>query len=115
MIQLTGNDFLAKELMFMPVDFNDSEFELKDVTIGVNFNWEQKENKKFQGALKLMAKTSSKGDVTFLAVSYDPMFDGDEAPDVTYKYLLSWMMAEGISGKFALFTEQHETIQIQEN
>ncbi len=35
---------------------NDAEcsFELKDVTIGIDFHWEQKENQKFQGTLKLI-------------------------------------------------------------
>ncbi|HKJ78633.1 MAG TPA: SpoIID/LytB domain-containing protein, partial [Prolixibacteraceae bacterium] len=34
----------------------DSWFELKQVTIGVDFHWEQKENQRFQGALKLIAE-----------------------------------------------------------
>jgi SpoIID/LytB domain protein len=37
---------------------NDVEcsFELKNVTIGVDFHWEQQENQKFQGALKLIVE-----------------------------------------------------------
>jgi len=44
----------AKELYFSPIDFDNAEFELKDVIIGVNFHWEQKENQKFQGTLKFI-------------------------------------------------------------
>jgi len=44
----------AEELYFSPIDFDNAEFELKDVVIGVNFHWEQKENQKFQGALKFI-------------------------------------------------------------
>ncbi|VAW16449.1 Amidase enhancer [hydrothermal vent metagenome] len=54
-VQQNGVTILAgKEIFFEPIDFNISEFELKDVTIGVNFHWEQKENQRFQGALKLI-------------------------------------------------------------
>lgn len=53
-IKLEGSEIIAEELFFSPLDFEASEFELKDVTIGVNFHWEQKENQKFQGALKLI-------------------------------------------------------------
>lgn len=34
----------------------DSFFELEDVTIGVDFHWEQKENQRFRGKLKLVAE-----------------------------------------------------------
>lgn len=34
----------------------ESFFELEDVTIGVGFHWEQKENQRFRGKLKLMAE-----------------------------------------------------------
>uniref|UniRef100_UPI003217E2AA SpoIID/LytB domain-containing protein n=1 Tax=uncultured Draconibacterium sp. TaxID=1573823 RepID=UPI003217E2AA len=53
-IKLADSDIAGNELYFSPVDFETSEFELKDVTIGVNFHWEQNENQKFQGALKLI-------------------------------------------------------------
>lgn len=53
-IKLADSEVVGDELYFSPVDFEASEFELKDVTIGVNFHWEQKENQKFQGALKLI-------------------------------------------------------------
>ena len=39
------------ELIFSPTEKN-SNFELKNVTIGINFHWERKENQRFNGALK---------------------------------------------------------------
>jgi SpoIID/LytB domain protein len=54
LIQISDGIAPAKELHFIPMDFDRSEFELKNVTIGVNFHWEQKEDQKFQGALKLI-------------------------------------------------------------
>ena len=37
-----------------PVDENNSFFELLDVTIGVDFHWQRKENQKFKGALQFI-------------------------------------------------------------
>ncbi|MFV0590866.1 MAG: SpoIID/LytB domain-containing protein [Draconibacterium sp.] len=56
MLKIEGSDSSAQELVFTPLDFDHSEFELKDVVIGVNFHWEQKENQKFKGALKLIVE-----------------------------------------------------------
>ncbi len=54
LIQISDGTASAQELQFIPADFDSSEFELEDVTIGVNFHWEQKEDQKFQGTLKLI-------------------------------------------------------------
>ena len=43
----------ASEIVFEPLG-SDSFFELKDVTIGINFHWEQKENQRFRGGLKIL-------------------------------------------------------------
>lgn len=53
-LSLAGSKISAEELILVPQDEDSSEFELKDVTIGVNFHWEQKENQKFRGKLKLI-------------------------------------------------------------
>lgn len=45
---------LYKELFFEPVS-TASFFELKAVTIGVNFHWQRKEDQRFRGALNLIA------------------------------------------------------------
>ena len=48
-----GSEKKAGSMHFSPVG-NNSFFELKDVTIGVNFHWEQHENQQFKGSLKLI-------------------------------------------------------------
>ncbi|KAA6306552.1 hypothetical protein EZS27_041788, partial [termite gut metagenome] len=45
---------LYDELLFEPADEAASEFDLKDVTIGINFHWERKEYQRFPGALKII-------------------------------------------------------------
>lgn len=49
------NDNCVSELYFEPV-VADASFDLIDVTIGKNFHWQQKENQRFQGDLKIIVE-----------------------------------------------------------
>ena len=51
----SGAKVIADSFLFLPYSFN-SIFEIKNVTIGVDFHWEQRENQYFRGALKLIAE-----------------------------------------------------------
>lgn len=53
-VSWNGQTFDA--LVFEPVDETSASFELVDVTIGINFHWERKENQAFQGALKFIVE-----------------------------------------------------------
>jgi SpoIID/LytB domain protein len=53
-IILNGLHTGKKELLFNPVDENTASFQLSDVTIGVQFHWERRENQLFKGALQLL-------------------------------------------------------------
>ena len=44
------------ELSFIPPQNAHAFFELKDVTIGINFHWERKEVQKFKGELKIIVE-----------------------------------------------------------
>ena len=44
------------ELLFSPVKSDEGTFTLKDVTIGVNFHWERKEEQTFEGELKIIVE-----------------------------------------------------------
>ena len=44
------------ELLFEPLGEETDSFELLDVTIGINFHWERKENQRFHGALKFIVE-----------------------------------------------------------
>ena len=50
------NGRLYDELLFEPADETADSFELLDVTIGINFHWERKEDQRFQGALKIIVE-----------------------------------------------------------
>ncbi|MBK7104622.1 MAG: SpoIID/LytB domain-containing protein [Ignavibacteriae bacterium] len=56
-ISLLSNDGEIKnlqEIIFTPTDENSDTFLLKNVTIGINFHWEQKQNQQFAGKLKIL-------------------------------------------------------------
>ncbi|MGN0207379.1 MAG: SpoIID/LytB domain-containing protein, partial [Muribaculaceae bacterium] len=55
-------------VVFTPSDEENDCFELKDVTIGVNFHWERKENQKFRGALSLIVENNRVTAINVLSV-----------------------------------------------
>lgn len=56
--KIAWNGKLYDELLFEPKE-DDASFTLKDVTIGINFHWERKEDQVFQGALKLVVSNDT--------------------------------------------------------
>ncbi|OFX57339.1 MAG: amidase [Bacteroidetes bacterium GWC2_40_13] len=56
-LTLTGNNQLfafENEVTLVPCNLSADYFEIKEVVIGIDFHWEQAEDQKFQGALKLV-------------------------------------------------------------
>lgn len=51
--KICWNGHLYDELLFTPEEESASAFELLNVTIGINFHWERKEDQRFLGALKI--------------------------------------------------------------
>lgn len=62
------NGKLYEEVLFEPVTESEAFFELKDVTIGINFHWERKENQSFRGALKIITEHGKLTAVNVLGV-----------------------------------------------
>ncbi|MEG2242493.1 MAG: SpoIID/LytB domain-containing protein [Muribaculaceae bacterium] len=59
---------LYDELIFEPTNVDSDSFELIDVTIGVNFHWERKENQSFRGALHLIIENQKITAINVLSV-----------------------------------------------
>lgn len=55
-------------LSFLPIDAATDSFELTDVTIGINFHWERKENQRFLGALEIIAENEKLTAINVLSV-----------------------------------------------
>ena len=47
---------LFDEVIFEPIDYNASVFELEQVLIGVDFHWQRRENQQFKGSLKCVVE-----------------------------------------------------------
>jgi len=50
-IKIVGIDKVFTELTFIPENYDLAVAEIKDVVIGIDFHWEQKQNQKFKGKL----------------------------------------------------------------
>lgn len=61
-------DSIYDELLFEPLDTTVDSFELLDVTIGINFHWERKENQRFKGALKFIVENGKLTAVNVISV-----------------------------------------------
>lgn len=62
------NDSVYDELIFEPLDDKANSFELIDVTIGINFHWERKENQRFKGALKFIVEDNKLTAINVISV-----------------------------------------------
>jgi len=56
------------EIVLQPVDPHKNAFELKDVTIGVNFHWERKEDQRFLGGLKFIVENDAVTAINIVAL-----------------------------------------------
>ena len=54
--EILWNGRRYNELLFEPLNEATDAFELLDVTIGINFHWERKEDQRFLGALKVIVE-----------------------------------------------------------
>lgn len=66
--KIEWNGKLYDELKFEPQVFEGCSFELKDVTIGINFHWERKEDQVFKGALKFIVENEKITAINILEV-----------------------------------------------
>ncbi|MEA5006946.1 MAG: SpoIID/LytB domain-containing protein [Rikenellaceae bacterium] len=57
-----------EELLFEPKDIKRASFELRNVTIGINFHWERKENQTFRGALKFIVEDNKITAINLLGI-----------------------------------------------
>lgn len=66
--KIAWNGGYYDELIFTPIDEQTDAFELKDVTIGINFHWERKEHQRFNGSLKLIVENNKLTAINLIGV-----------------------------------------------
>lgn len=64
------NGNLYQELVFIPLIERNASFELFNVSIGISYHWERKENQRFLGTLKLIVEHEKITAVNILPVEY---------------------------------------------
>jgi len=102
-----GEDIACDELVFVPLKYEESSFDLVDVTIGIKFHWERKENQRFKGALNVICEDQKLTAVNVLALEdYLVSVISSEMSATSSLELLkahavisrSWLMAQVIKG-----------------
>jgi len=66
--KILWNGNLFDELIFTPKTEKTDAFELTEVTIGINFHWERKENQRFNGALKIIVEDEKLTAINIISV-----------------------------------------------
>ena len=105
---LNGLPISGKELLFVPIDEKICSFELSDVTIGVQFHWERKENQLFKGALQFQVEARKLVAINILSLEdYLISVISSEMSATSSMELLkahaitsrSWLIAQVVKGK----------------
>lgn len=104
----SGSQLFALPLCFCPQTTDSATFELADVTIGIHFHWERKENQRFQGSLKIIAENGQLRAVNILDMEdYLQSVISSEMSAMSFPELLkahavisrSWLLAQRIKAK----------------
>jgi len=97
----------AEEFIFKPEDYDNSSFELFDVTIGIKFHWERKENQSFKGSLHFLCEDDKLTAINVLTLEdYLASVISSEMNATSSMELLkahavisrSWLMAQVLKG-----------------
>ena len=89
--RILWNGRLYDELLFEPVNEATDAFELLDVTIGINFHWERKEDQRFLGSLKIIVENKKLTGINDSMVLPYPKIELLEAHAVISR---SWLLAQ---------------------
>lgn len=90
-----GGSVMADDFFLNPLEYQTSGFRLFDVTIGIGFHWEQKEDQLFRGGLRLKIKQEG-----ITAINVLPVED----------YLVSVISSEMSATSFAEMLKAHAVI-----
>lgn len=113
-ISFDGLDLPAEKLVFQPKQYKESSFDLFDVTIGIQFHWERKEDQRFLGSLHLICEEEKLTAINVLSLEdYLISVISSEMSATSSLELLkahavisrSWLMAQVIKGEELLQSE----------
>jgi stage II sporulation protein D len=118
-ICLNGDPITSSDIYFEPIDERAGSFELSEVTIGIQFHWERKENQLFKGALQFLKEGNKIHAINILPLEdYLISVISSEMSATSSLELLkahaitsrSWLIAQVIKGKeLRLSREKYQT------
>lgn len=114
-IVFDGAVFDSEKFIFTPQNYKNSSFDLADVTIGIKFHWERKENQSFKGSLHFLCEDDKLSAINILKLEdYLASVISSEMKATSSVELLkahaiisrSWLMAQVLKGEVIQFSEQ---------
>jgi len=105
-----------EELIFSPKNYESDSFDLFDVTIGIKFHWERKENQSFKGSLHFLCEDDKLTAINVLSLEdYLASVISSEMNATSSMELLkahavisrSWLMAQVLKGEEIQNSEHH--------
>jgi SpoIID/LytB domain protein len=114
-IEFDGLIVKPEELIFSPDNYDNDSFELFDVTIGIKFHWERKENQSFKGSLHFLCEDDKLTAINVLKLEdYLASVISSEMKATSNMELLkahavisrSWLMAQVLKGEAILASDQ---------
>ncbi len=100
---ISGKTLAGEVFLFEPMEAKTSRFLVHDVVIGIGFHWEQKEDQKFQGALKILVSGDQIQVVNLVPVEdylisvISSEMRGDSSPALLKAHTIisrSWLLAQ---------------------
>jgi SpoIID/LytB domain protein len=122
-IQTRSNEINFGNLLKLSPEKNTSYFELKNVIIGVDFHWEQKENQRFNGALKLIPEEGKVRAINLIGLEdylksvISSEMSSTSSPELLKAHAVisrSWLLAQiektkSLKASGGLYQTSHET------
>ena len=108
LILLNGKPVNSAGFVFVPVDYKAASFDLLEVTIGIKFHWERKENQRFRGSLRFITENGKITAINEIGLEdYLESVISSEMSATSSLELLkahavisrSWLLAQVIKGK----------------
>ena len=108
LILLNGKSVNSAGFVFVPVDYKAASFDLLEVTIGIKFHWERKENQRFRGSLRFITENGKITAINEIGLEdYLESVISSEMSATSSLELLkahavisrSWLLAQVIKGK----------------
>lgn len=115
-VKIEGNGksfFISSEVVFTPADIDEASFLLKDVIIGIQFHWEQKENQRFLGSLKLLKDGDNIIAINIIAV--ESYLTSVISSEMNANSSLELLKAHAVISRSWLLSQMEKSSQLQES